>query len=199
MSYYYRFNFLIVICTLTALLGAVGGLNQTSLRKLLAFSSINNLRWIILALIIRENAWNFYFIIYTFIILIIITLFHFTNSFYLNQLFFYNRNNSIKFLLFLRLLSLGGLPPFLGFLNKWIIINFLINNNFYFITLILIITALITLFFYIRITYSRLIFNYLKLKWFKLSFKNNSLKIIGIISYILTFRLIIRTFTYYII
>lgn len=47
-------------------------------------------------------------------------------------------------------LSLGGIPPFLGFFIKWISV-ILIIKNFPIIIVILIISSLINLFFYIRI------------------------------------------------
>lgn len=56
-------------------------------------------------------------------------------------------------------LSLGGLPPFLGFLPKWLTILSLINNNIYFISSIIIILTLITLYFYTRIIFSSLTIN----------------------------------------
>lgn len=43
LSYCLNFSFLFVIIILSVLIGALGGLNQTSLRKLMAFSSIGHL------------------------------------------------------------------------------------------------------------------------------------------------------------
>lgn len=194
MSYYYINNFLIIIIIINAIIGAIGGLNQTSLRKIIAFSSINNLRWIISALIISENLWIFYFIIYSFIIRIICFLFSIINIFFINQLFFINLNYIIKLSLLINFLSLGGLPPFIGFFPKWIIINFLINKQFYFLSFILIIIRLILLFFYVRILYSSFIFNYLKLKWINIKIKNNIFYILNFFSFISIRGLRLRTF-----
>nr|YP_010516626.1 NADH dehydrogenase subunit 2 [Hulodes caranea]UXN44127.1 NADH dehydrogenase subunit 2 [Hulodes caranea] len=194
LSYYFNKNFIIMIIILNAIIGALGGLNQTSLRKIMAFSSINNLSWMLSAIMISENLWLFYLVMYSFLISIMCLLFYILNMFYINQLFINNMNPLIKINLLINFLSLGGLPPFIGFFPKWIIINFLIMNHLYMLTFILIMMSLILLFFYIRIVYSTFLFNYIKMKWFKIFIKNNKLLIINISSFISIFGMIISTF-----
>lgn len=194
MSYYINNNFINIIIIFNAIIGAIGGFNQTSLRKLIAFSSINNLSWIIIAFKIRENLWLFYLLIYTFLIRIICFLFNILNIYYINQLYNSNIYYSIKIFILINFLSLGGLPPFIGFFPKWIIINFILTNNFLIISFILILISLIILFFYIRIIYSSFIFNYIKLKWIKILVKNNYISIINLISFFSLFSIILRTF-----
>nr|QHW07028.1 NADH dehydrogenase subunit 2 [Choreutis emplecta] len=179
LSYYFNMNYLILIMMLNSIIGAIGGLNQTSLRKIMAFSSINNLSWMLAAMSISNNLWLFYFFMYSFLISILCFMFNIMNMFFINQMFMLNMNYIIKFSLFINFLSLGGLPPFLGFLPKWIIINFLIKNKMYFLTLIFVMMSLILLFFYIRILYSSLMFNYLKMKWFKIFIKNKNMFILN--------------------
>lgn len=48
--------------TLTTIIGSLGRLNQTSFRKILAFSSINHLSWISTAIFIRHLSWTLYFL-----------------------------------------------------------------------------------------------------------------------------------------
>nr|YP_004564180.1 NADH dehydrogenase subunit 2 [Chilo suppressalis]AEF33915.1 NADH dehydrogenase subunit 2 [Chilo suppressalis] len=194
LSYYFNKNFLILIIMLNAIIGAIGGLNQTSLRKLMAFSSINNLSWMMSSIMISENLWIFYFLFYSMLISIMCFMFYMLNLFFINQLFFININYLIKLSLLINFLSLGGLPPFIGFFPKWIIINFFMNNNFYFITFILIMSSLILLFFYIRIIYSSFMFNYLKLKWIKIYFKNKMFILLNFISMVSILGMILSTF-----
>nr|YP_010308071.1 NADH dehydrogenase subunit 2 [Crambus perlellus]ULU28318.1 NADH dehydrogenase subunit 2 [Crambus perlellus] len=194
LSYYFNKNFIIIIIMLNALIGAVGGLNQTSLRKLMAFSSINNLSWMMSSIMISENLWYFYFIFYSFMISIMCFFFHIINMFYLNQLFFLNINYLIKINLLINFLSLGGLPPFIGFFPKWIIINFLIYNKFLMLIFILIMSSLIMLFFYIRIIYSSFMFNYFKLKWMKINIKNKMFYFLNFISLISISGMILSNF-----
>nr|YP_008080875.1 NADH dehydrogenase subunit 2 [Adoxophyes orana]AFV63147.1 NADH dehydrogenase subunit 2 [Adoxophyes orana] len=196
LSYYFFDKFLIIILIFNVILGAIGGLNQTSLRKLLAFSSINNLSMMMSSIMISENLWMFYFMFYSFLNSIMCFLFFMSNTYYINQLFIMNMNNMIKLSLLINFLSLGGLPPFIGFFPKWMVINFLLKNKFFILTFIFIMMSLIMLLYYIRIIYSSFMFNYLKLKWFKISIKNNNFYFINFLSMISILGMIISTFFY---
>uniref|UniRef100_UPI0030E2848F NADH dehydrogenase subunit 2 n=1 Tax=Byasa confusa TaxID=3078925 RepID=UPI0030E2848F len=194
LSYYINNNFILLITIMNVIIGTMGGLNQTSLRKILTFSSINNLGWMLMSLMISDNLFMFYFFFYTFFISIVCFTFNMFNIFFINQLFIVNMNYSIKFSLFINFLSLSGLPPFLGFFPKWIIINFLINNNFLLICFIFIFMSLIMMFIYIRIIYSSIMFNYFKMKWFKFFIKNTQLILINIFNLISILGMILSTF-----
>nr|ANH54393.1 NADH dehydrogenase subunit 2 [Ephestia kuehniella] len=196
LSYYFNKNFIIIVIILNSIIGAIGGLNQTSLRKLMTFSSINNLGWMLSSIMISENLWMFFLLIYSFIIGIMCFFFNILNLFYINQLFFFNMNYMIKFFFMVNFLSLGGLPPFIGFFPKWITINFLMMNNYFLLSFILIMMSLIMLFFYIRITYSSFLFNYMKLKWMKFSIKNNYMNMINYLSFFSILSLILSTFSF---
>nr|AFN21393.1 NADH dehydrogenase subunit 2 [Choaspes benjaminii] len=197
LSYYMNKNFLLIIMMINTIIGAIGGINQTSLRKLMSFSSINNLGWMMASIMISENLFMFYFIIYSFLISMMCFIFYMMNIYFINQLFIFNMNFLIKFIMFLNFLSLGGLPPFLGFFPKWIIINFLIWKKLYLISFIFILMSLITLFYYIRIIYSSVMFNYLKLKWFKIFIKNNYFMFIMLFNLISLMGMILSTFFFY--
>nr|YP_010271105.1 NADH dehydrogenase subunit 2 [Neptis thisbe]UJY98876.1 NADH dehydrogenase subunit 2 [Neptis thisbe] len=194
LSYYLNLNYLYMIMIFNVLVGAISSFNQTSLRKLMAFSSINNLGWMISAMIISENLWFIYFIFYSIFTFISCFLFYIINTFYINQLFFFNMNFLIKISIMINFLSLGGLPPFLGFFPKWLIINYLLGNNFIIISFIFIMSSLILLFVYIRIIYSSLMFFSFKLKWFKTFMKNNYLILIYFFNFISLLGMIISTF-----
>nr|YP_010729908.1 NADH dehydrogenase subunit 2 [Parnassius eversmanni]WEF74792.1 NADH dehydrogenase subunit 2 [Parnassius eversmanni] len=196
LSYYMNNNFLMFIMIFNVIVGTMGGINQTSLRKLMSFSSINNLGWMLAALMMTENLWIFYLMMYSFLISIMCFFFNMLNIYYINQLFIVNMKFSLKMSLLINFLSLGGLPPFLGFFPKWIIINFLIMNKLFIISFIFIMMSLIMLFFYIRIMYSSIMFNYLKMKWFKNFMKNYLLLIMNIFSMISLFGMIISTFMF---
>nr|UHA56173.1 NADH dehydrogenase subunit 2 [Actinotia polyodon] len=197
LSYYLNKNFIIIIILMNIIIGAIGGLNQTSLRKLMAFSSINNLGWMISSIMISETLWFFYIFMYSFMISMMCFLFYILNMYFINQMFINNMNFFIKINLLINFLSLGGLPPFIGFFPKWIIINFLINNKMYLLVFIFIMMSLIMLFFYIRITYSAFMFNYIKMKWFKIFIKNNYFLMINFFSFISISGMIISTFFFY--
>nr|AMW67826.1 NADH dehydrogenase subunit 2 [Fontecilla graphicus] len=172
ISYCLNFSLILLIMVISIMVGSIGGLNQTSLRKLMAYSSINHIGWMLASLMISNSYWFIYFIIYSMIVFLIVYLFNSYKIFYLMQSFnLLNMNSLNKFILFCNFLSLGGLPPFLGFLPKWMIIQHF-SYNFFMLTLMVILT-LITLFYYIRITYSAFMINYTNQKLiFYLNSKN---------------------------
>nr|QXG19113.1 NADH dehydrogenase subunit 2 [Drosophila biarmipes] len=166
ISYLNIKNLLLISVILSVIIGALGGLNQTSLRKLMAFSSINHLGWMLSSLMISESIWFIYFLFYSFLSFILTFMFNIFKLFHLNQLFSWFVNSKIlKFSLFMNFLSLGGLPPFLGFLPKWLVIQQLTLCNQYFLLTLMMMSTLITLFFYLRICYSAFMLNYFENNW----------------------------------
>lgn len=163
LSYCISFFLLNSVILISIFIGSIGGLNQIRLRKIIAYSSINHIGWILSRFLISNYYWLIYFLIYCFLSISIIFLFMKYNIFYINQAFnLINYSPILKFIIFCNFLSLGGLPPFTGFFPKWIIIQNL--NNYFLITFIVCIT-LITLFYYLRAAYSAFLINYSILKW----------------------------------
>ena len=145
-------NIIIFSAILSAILGAIGGLNVIFLRKIIAFSSINHLSWLLIAILTREIFWLLYFIIYSIILSTIIIIFFKLNVFIFSRLIQFYHNNSYHFILIIiNLLSLGGLPPLVGFVPKWLLIQLIINYYLIIPILILLFSSLITLYFYLRI------------------------------------------------
>nr|YP_010596265.1 NADH dehydrogenase subunit 2 [Taxigramma karakulensis]WAJ60510.1 NADH dehydrogenase subunit 2 [Taxigramma karakulensis] len=183
----------------SSLIGALGGLNQTSLRKLMAYSSINHLSWMLMAMYSSNSLWLMYFLMYTFLNFMMVFMFNMFKTSYINQLYslFFN-SKSMKFFIFFNLLSLGGLPPFIGFFPKWMIIQYLTMNNQLFLLVFMVLMALITLFFYIRLSYSALMLNYYENNWMMISyFKTNYMLTLMICSFFSTFGLFLITSLYF--
>nr|QNG56353.1 NADH dehydrogenase subunit 2 [Phalacridae gen. sp. MJ-2020] len=152
------FFMFVIICS--SLIGGMLGLNQISLRKIMAFSSINHISWMLSSMLISNNIWLIYFIIYTLITISIILIFNKLNIFYIFQLFNSNNQKKLINLMFMLIfLSLGGLPPFLGFFSKWIVIYGLILIKMYMISFLMIVLTLISLFFYLRLMFKSLMFS----------------------------------------
>nr|YP_007626940.1 NADH dehydrogenase subunit 2 [Anopheles cracens]AFO73327.1 NADH dehydrogenase subunit 2 [Anopheles cracens] len=171
ISYNFMYNFFMISIILSMLVGSLGGLNQVSIRKLMAFSSINHLGWMLLAMMNNEMLWLTYFFMYCFLSISIGLMFNNFKLFYFNQIFNLSIMNPIlKLLIFLNLLSLGGLPPFLGFLPKWLVIQNLTNMGQLFMLTISVCLTLITLYFYLRLSYSIFMLNFQKNSWM---LKNN--------------------------
>nr|YP_010895275.1 NADH dehydrogenase subunit 2 [Themira nigricornis]WJW73866.1 NADH dehydrogenase subunit 2 [Themira nigricornis] len=155
---------------LSAVIGALGGFNQTSLRKLMAFSSINHLSWMISAMLISESLWFTYFLIYSFLSFTIVFMLNIFNIFHINQLFsLFVNSKMFKLFCLMNLLSLGGLPPFMGFLPKWLLIQALSMSGQFFLITILTVTTLIALYFYLRLCYSAFLMNYYEVNWINMT------------------------------
>nr|AML26196.1 NADH dehydrogenase subunit 2 [Scolytinae sp. BMNH 1274291] len=148
-------NLMVLFILSSSIMGSLMGLNQTCLRKILSYSSINHMSWMISATLCSMNTWLFYFIIYSCMNMVIIHTLKMWKVYFISQINSF-KNNLSKVIFMMNLFSLGGLPPFTGFVPKWITINQLSNNSMFSLTLILIIFTLITLFFYLRISFSSL-------------------------------------------
>uniref|UniRef100_Q4FCU9 NADH-ubiquinone oxidoreductase chain 2 n=1 Tax=Traulia minuta TaxID=334777 RepID=Q4FCU9_9ORTH len=188
LSYCIQIGVFIFFITITSIvIGAMGGLNQTSLQQLLAYSSISHIGWMMSSLLISENVWELYFTIYSMLSVILVLMFWQKNLFFINQIYSsMNTKTEIKFMMFLSLLSLGGLPPFLGFLPKWIVMQSLIENNLTILMTIMVVLTTITLYYYLRISFSALILSYTENSWL-VSIKSKKM------SFMLPFNVMIST------
>lgn len=150
-------KFLRIIIIFCMVVRGIIGLNQTSLRKILAYSSINHMGWIIASIIIMESIWSYYFSIYSIISLNLILMFKYLNIYHVTQLITsINQIPIFKIAFVLNFFSLGGLPPFLGFLPKWITIQTIVENQLYLLTVRIIVITLLTLYYYLRISFRSL-------------------------------------------
>ena len=164
---------------LSLIIGTILGLNQSRIKRLLAYSTISHLGFILLSLTINSiesiQAFVFYIIQYSlsnlnsFIILITIgyTLYYYTKEDntekklldknnspvqLINQLkglFALNPLLSISFTL--TIYSLIGVPPLIGFFGKQIVLSSSLDQGYVFISLIAILTSVISAVYYLNI------------------------------------------------
>nr|YP_010371595.1 NADH dehydrogenase subunit 2 [Halidaya aurea]UOW81223.1 NADH dehydrogenase subunit 2 [Halidaya aurea] len=166
MTYTMSNPLMLLSIILSSLIGAIGGLNQTSLRKLMAYSSINHLSWMLMAMWNSNYLWMTYFMFYIVLNFSMIFMFNMFKTTHINQLFsLFFTSKTMKFIFFFNLLSMSGLPPFLGFFPKLIVIQSLTLNNQLFMLTFMIFMALITIYFYLRLCYSAFMLNYFENNW----------------------------------
>nr|YP_001604412.1 NADH dehydrogenase subunit 2 [Duttaphrynus melanostictus]AAT07848.1 NADH dehydrogenase subunit 2 [Duttaphrynus melanostictus] len=148
-------NLMLALGLLSTIVGGWGGINQTQIRKVLAFSSIAHLGWMITILKISPQLTILNFTLY---ILMTSTLFLTFMSLNTKNMYelstTWSKTPTLIALSMLSLLSLSGLPPLTGFLPKWLIAQEMIKQNMIMFTLIILLTTLLSLFFYLRFTYS---------------------------------------------
>nr|WNH38391.1 NADH dehydrogenase subunit 2 [Diaphus fragilis] len=146
---------LIFLGLTSTLVGGWGGLNQTQLRKILAYSSIAHLGWMILVL--QFNPSLTILALFTYIIMTSSAFLTFkaSGSTNINTLATaWAKAPALTGLAPLILLSLGGLPPLTGFAPKWLILQELTKQDLPLTATISALTALLSLYFYLRICHA---------------------------------------------
>nr|QLY90045.1 NADH dehydrogenase subunit 2 [Nemotelus notatus] len=170
----YWLNMMIVFIISSAFIGGIGGLSQTSIRKLMAFSSINHLSWMLMAMSESVKSWMLYFLLYALLTTSVVYFFNQNKLFHMNQLFIMlSTSLMMKFCFLVNFLSLGGLPPFTGFFPKWIVIQQLSFMNQNMMMFILILSSLITLYFYLRLCYAAFMIGSVEMNWNQPMHQNN--------------------------
>ena len=147
-----------------------------SINKVLAISSINNVIWLLIRVLFSLKIIFIYLRIYIYLLIGFINIYKFysLNIFaQINSIIFFD-----KLIMLMIFISLGGIPPLLGFLGKIIILKILLNN-FIRITIIfaIIVSSLLLLYFYL----SRIYFYLTNIPSLKINFKLRLLSIKKII------------------
>nr|QLH52720.1 NADH dehydrogenase subunit 2 [Huso huso] len=139
----------------SAIIGGWGGLNQTQLRKILAYSSIAHLGWMMIVMQYSPNLAILNLILY--ITMTTATFLTFKNvaSTKLSTLALtWSKTPMMTTMAMMTLLSLGGLPPLTGFMPKWLILQELTKQDLPLTASIMALAALLSLFFYLRMCYA---------------------------------------------
>nr|YP_009545503.1 NADH dehydrogenase subunit 2 [Neodon fuscus]AYO45048.1 NADH dehydrogenase subunit 2 [Neodon fuscus] len=149
-------HYLLILSAITSvLIGAWNGLNQTQTRKILAYSSITHMGWMVAILPYNPALTILNLLIYMVMTTPMFLMFR-THSFtsITSLSLMWNKMPMTLPMISLILLSTGGLPPLTGFLPKWTIMNELMKNSNLLLTTLMAMAALINLFFYTRLIYS---------------------------------------------
>nr|BBH37254.1 NADH dehydrogenase subunit 2 [Trimma caesiura] len=146
---------LMIMALLSAVVGGWGGLNQTQLRKVLAYSSIAHLGWMMIVIQFMPQLTLLTLALYLIMTSATFLTLHRCNSTTINTLASSWSNSPLLTAMFpLVLLSLGGLPPLTGFLPKWMILQELTKQSLPLPATLMAMAALLSLYFYLRLSYS---------------------------------------------
>nr|AHY87001.1 NADH dehydrogenase subunit 2 [Cettia pallidipes] len=139
---------------LSTALGGWMGLNQTQTRKILAFSSISHLGWMIIIISYNPKLTLLNFYLYALMTAATFLAFNSIKALKLSTLMTaWTKTPVLSTMLFLTLLSLAGLPPLTGFLPKWLIIQELTKQSMAPAATAISLLSLLGLFFYLRLAY----------------------------------------------
>nr|BDC20405.1 NADH dehydrogenase subunit 2 [Barathronus maculatus] len=146
---------LVMLGLTSTLVGGWGGLNQTQLRKILAYSSIAHLGWMLLVLQYAPSLTLLALLTYFAMTLSLFLSFKLNKATNINSLATaWTKAPALTALLPLVLLSLGGLPPLTGFAPKWLILQELTKQDLAPTATFAALTALLSLYFYLRLSYA---------------------------------------------
>ena len=144
--------------TFSIIYGSVGALNQTKIKRLLAYSGIAHMGFTLLGGAIESfesiQAGLIYIIVYT-----IMSICSFSIILSLNlrkdliiEFSGLSRDNSvIAFTLGLVFLSIAGIPPLTGFLSKWFVLLAGVSGGYYLIAIMVVISSVIGGVYYVRV------------------------------------------------
>nr|AYP57951.1 NADH dehydrogenase subunit 2 [Trochalopteron peninsulae] len=139
---------------LSTALGGWMGLNQTQIRKILAFSSISHLGWMTIIISYNPKLTLLNFYLYTLMTAAVFLTLNSIKTLKLSTLMTtWSKTPVLSAMLFLTLLSLAGLPPLTGFLPKWLIIQELTKQDMIAAAVAISMLSLLGLFFYLRLAY----------------------------------------------
>nr|YP_003162799.1 NADH dehydrogenase subunit 2 [Sinocyclocheilus altishoulderus]ACQ73867.1 NADH dehydrogenase subunit 2 [Sinocyclocheilus altishoulderus] len=139
----------------STLVGGWGGLNQTQLRKILAYSSIAHMGWMII--VIQYAPQLTLIALGTYIIMTsaaFLTLKMLLTTKINTLTTAWSKSPILASTTALTLLSLGGLPPLTGFMPKWLILQELTKQDLPIVATTMALAALISLYFYLRLCYA---------------------------------------------
>nr|AGH19706.1 NADH dehydrogenase subunit 2 [Rhipicephalus microplus] len=142
-------NSLIPLFTMSTFFAAFLAMKHKLMKKILIFSSISHQGWILCLLVKKFNFWIAYLMLYFIIFFNIIKIFNKHSIIFFSDFMKKKMKTEIKIKMIMLMMSLGGMPPFLGFFMKIVSIYLLMSLNLIFIFM-LILSSLLNLFFYMR-------------------------------------------------
>src|SRR5256712_10835317 len=149
------------IAAATMILGTVVGVAQTSVKRMLAYSSIAHGGYLLVALVsandFAKGAVLFYLLAYAvtnlgaFGVLALLDDGDRANDQVRDFAGLWNERPRLAALMTIFLLSLGGFPPTAGFIAKWYVFTAAVKAGYYWLAIIGVLTSVISVFFYLRI------------------------------------------------
>jgi NADH-quinone oxidoreductase subunit N len=155
---------LTVVAVLTLTLGNLAAINQTNIKRLLAYSSISHAGYMMLGLIAGNqtgiNGVAVYVMVYTFmnlgafLVLIALRRAHIIGEDMDDIAGLMHKSPGYAVLMLIFLLSLAGIPPTAGYLGKYYIFLSLIETGHYFLAVIATLYVAVAIYYYFKIVRS---------------------------------------------
>nr|ACR77881.1 NADH dehydrogenase subunit 2 [Amolops bellulus] len=154
ISHQINLNLITIVGLTSILVGGWGGIAQTQLRKLIAFSSIGHLGWMIIILKYNPQLTLFNFLLYLLMTASMFISLMMISATKMSEISTsWPKAPALTATTMLILLSLAGLPPLTGFAPKLLIILELVKQNSILLATMMMLASLLSLFFYLRLAY----------------------------------------------
>jgi NADH-quinone oxidoreductase subunit N len=150
-----------MIAAATMILGTVVGVAQSNLKRMLAYSSIAHGGYLLVGLVaanqVGKAAILFYLLAYAvtnlaaFGVIAMLGARDRANDDLRDYAGLWHSQPALAALMTVCLLSLGGLPPTVGFIGKWYIFSAAVSAGYYGLAIIGVLTSVISVFFYLRV------------------------------------------------
>nr|AZZ89110.1 NADH dehydrogenase subunit 2 [Magadhaideus sp. n. SX-2018] len=140
---------------LNLIMSPITGMKQSSFKKMMAYSSISNSPWMIMATKTSKFQSITFFIIYSTLMTMMTNLLKEVNVTFLNQM--NNMKPEQKLTLLMMMLSISGMPPLLGFMPKWMILQSTVQSSMQ-ISISMILSSVSSTFMYLKMIYPTMMF-----------------------------------------
>ena len=150
-----------VISAATMIVGTVVGVSQTSLKRMLAYSSIAHGGYLLVALVaandIGKSSLLFYLASYAvtnlgaFGVIALLGTRERSNDDLRDYAGLSTSHPALAALMAILLLSLGGFPPTAGFIAKWYVFSAAVGAGYYGLAIIGVLSSVVSVYFYLRI------------------------------------------------
>jgi NADH-quinone oxidoreductase subunit N len=155
-------NIFFLLSFFSLILGSIGGLLQQKIKRLLAYSSIANVGFFLIAFcatfVEGISAVLFYFFIYSFLSIalffIILNIRYLNNSLKFKNIYEYssliNSNIPVSLVIISLLFSFIGIPPLAGFFGKFFLLFSIAFSEYFVLFICAVIASVLTAFYYLR-------------------------------------------------
>ncbi|OUD15060.1 NADH-quinone oxidoreductase subunit NuoN [Thioflexithrix psekupsensis] len=154
-------DMLIILSVLSMVIGNVVAIAQTNLKRMLAYSTISHVGFLLLGIVAGTQAGYaasmFYTIVYTlmsmggFAVILLLSRKGFEADNLDDVKGLYQRNPWYAAVMAMLMLSMAGVPPLLGFWAKWAVLNQIVAVGLLWLAIVAVVFSVIGAFYYLRV------------------------------------------------
>nr|YP_025749.1 NADH dehydrogenase subunit 2 [Cyriopagopus schmidti]AAP51159.1 NADH dehydrogenase subunit 2 [Cyriopagopus schmidti] len=141
------------------MIGVAGSYGQQMVSCLMAYSSVNHIGWMMTCFVMKENLWMFYYVLYMLVVGMLILYLYDSKIENLSGMKWID-----MMIFFVLVMSMGGIPPMLGFVMKWVVLESMIEVSVV-ISFIMVFSSLVMIYIYMRMIYEEMMDGGIWMSW----------------------------------